>query len=323
MPGPLDDNDYVDNIVRGGRGGRGPTGGPGGTGPAGLAGSLGYGAGGYGSGGAYSAAGGYSRRRRRPLGGYTGTPVTPEQSSEDAIQQLRASMGGPLRSSQPLGGPTMAPTGEGMASPTPTRQPMPTKRYGGMGGRIQGMVERGVREGRFPNAPGAPAERAGDGLDVTDEFNRAMQEWIRGGGLSPGGSESEMEAIRGEVRRANSAGRERARNRARLSAGGDPQATAFADIMSEVQGNRALSDSMASARAGLGDRQARMLAALFGGGLDNTRSWQARDQQAALQRRGVDHQQGGWLDDLAGMAGGSLLGGVNWGDLLMDIGGGF
>ena len=304
MPGPLDDNDYVENLARGGRGGRGPTGQPGGTGPAGLAGSLGYGAGGgLGQGGAYGAAGGYARRRRRPVGGYTGQPA---QDVEGALGVMTSSM--PMRSMQPVAeqAPVTGPRqGRALAAGS----------GGAMGRRLRDLADRGVRDGIFPGAPGAP-QAPTDNLDIGPEFDRAIREWIRGGGLSPGGSEAEMEAIRGEVRRANSAGRARARNRARLSAGGDPQATAFADILSEVQGNRALSDGMASARAGIGDRQARMLAALFGRGVENDMQWKMNDQRAALGRRAQDQQDRGGLGGFLGDIGGSIIGGIDWADLL-------
>lgn len=301
-------NDFEDpgfKAWRGGGGqGRGPIGGPG-TGPAGQ--SLGYGSGGTptGLGAGYVGSGGFSRRRRKPLGGFAGQPP---QTMEGAISAIRGGQtAGPMRSGQPVA--------EGGVPMMPGRAPAPTAGApagGGLfGGRVRRMVDQGIRDGRFPNAPGAPPS-AGPGVDASDEWNRIMRQFIEQGLLSPEGSMAELDSIRGEVRRTNDAGRERARLRARLSADGDPQALAFANIMSEVQGNRAMSETMGRARASQLDRQQRLGQALYGRGLEQDWGFDSAQQRYDLERAMQQGGQGNWLDQLGGMAGdigGSFFGG--------------
>ena len=288
MPGGiLDDNDYVDNIVKGsGRGGRGGQGaGPGGT----------YG-GGFGGGGF----GGYGYQP----GGFGTTP----QMRKLAVQ----GPAGPVVTSFPTNSFQMAQSPlSGAPSPKALNTATPTA--GGLfGSRLGALAQNlGQRAGGGSSAPYSPANELGEFQsqgDVRSLANWLLSQYQGNGAFSPGGDPNIIRALQDNAARQGNQASQRAQLAASVSGMDPAQAAAYrarTDVASNTASQQGISDAMLQqllSRQNFGDN---LLGTMLGHSYGWDRGQQGFDFNSALQSQ----QRGGGLGQFLGGIGGTVLGG--------------
>ena len=305
MPGPLDDNDYVENQTRGSRGGGrgGQGGGPGGTY---------YGASGVGGYGYAGSPGGYGMTpavRKLLVPGASG-PVA-VQTARNSLAPQGVPMYAPGMTSRPdLGGTTMGKTGPGALN-----QAQPAAPGGPFGRRFQNLIGN-IQQQQQNNAPGMTGWSPENRLEAYQTRGdwQALMSYLtslyqQNGSFSPEGSRAILSGLEDQASRQSN----QARQRAQLSAdvmGLDPASAAALKLRTDLGSNTDRNAMLANAsmqqllsRQNFGDEGYMTM-------LRHSLGWDSADQAAALQRRGMDHQAGtgNWFGDISGLLGAGLGG---------------
>lgn len=269
MPDILD-NDYVENIQRGGRGGRGGQGGgPGGSYP----GAAGFG--GYGYAGSPGGYGSTPTVRRFTVPGAAG-PI-PVHSLTSSLTPKSLNRAAPTDYSGNFGG---------LRDIIGRLQ---EQQAGGSGYSQENEMEKFLRDG---NPQGL--------------MSWLLQRYQAANNYGPDGSSAVMGSMQDNAARAGNQARQRAQLAADVS-GLDPAAAAALRLRTDVGSNTDANTLMSQAlmqqllsRQGFGDQ-------LLMDELNHLRGWQRADQGAALDRRSIDQQRGGGLGSFIGQIGGALL----------------